>query len=375
MRINVAGSDRFLRPEPAATHDVVERVGRGPVRHIDVQLKSGPAGAFAAEPDAARRGFGKKSTPALRADRARATEDRSAPAPSELPARLDHGGNHAIAGTPHHRYTAQIDVRQPAERRSVGGHLQVHPRWGALRGLVVEAPLPSKNGARPYWRARVASVKTSCEKAIEGAALRCRCHHIREVVFAAALLLAATPAFAQIYGGRDASGTVILSDFRSELAVELLVEPPRAVDPRAWTADKAARAPLRAKELSGLIREVARAQDVSPQLLHAVIAVESGFDPRAVSRKGAMGLMQLMPGTARRFNVSDPFDPRQNLEGGATYLKWLLEKFGGDVRLALAGYNAGENAVIRAGFRIPAYDETQAYVPRVLRQMARVSYE
>lgn len=209
----------------------------------------------------------------------------------------------------------------------------------------------------------------------EGAALERTLVHVAVIAVAALSALAATPALAQIYGGRDADGTVVLSDFRSAMAHELLVEAPRAVDPASWTPEKAAAAPVRARELTGLIREAALALDVPPQLLHAVVAVESGFDPKAVSRKGAMGLMQLMPATARRFNVTDPFDPRQNLAGGATYLKWLLDKFGGDVQLALAGYNAGENAVVRAGFRIPPYEETRAYVPRVLKHMQRAAYD
>lgn len=191
---------------------------------------------------------------------------------------------------------------------------------------------------------------------------------------AAGLLTAAPLALAQIYGGQDTSGTVVLSNFPSEIADALVVDAPRAVDPATWTAERAAAVPKRALQWSELIHEVARERDVSPKLLHAVIAVESGFDPRAVSRKGAMGLMQLMPDTARRFNVADPFDPRQNLTGGATYLKWLLEKFGDDVSLALAAYNAGENAVIRAGYQIPQYDETRAYVPRVLAHMRRTLY-
>ena len=194
------------------------------------------------------------------------------------------------------------------------------------------------------------------------------------VSLVAALLAVPSDAHAQIYGSRDAAGAWVLSDFRSEIADELVVDAPRAVDPTEWTPARAAAVPARALVLTDLIREVAQAQDVSPQLLHAVVAVESGFDPKAVSRKGAVGLMQLMPDTARRFKVADPFDARQNLAGGATYLKWLLEKFGGDVQLALAGYNAGENAVVRAGFRIPPYEETRAYVPRVLKHMQRASY-
>ena len=100
--------------------------------------------------------------------------------------------------------------------------------------------------------------------------------------------------------------------------------------------------------------------------------MESSYDARAVSPKGAKGLMQLMPDTARRFGVSDPFDPEQNVRAGATYLRSLLDLFKGDTRLALAAYNAGENAVIRSGNRIPAFAETQAYVPRVLTRLGHL---
>jgi soluble lytic murein transglycosylase-like protein len=107
------------------------------------------------------------------------------------------------------------------------------------------------------------------------------------------------------------------------------------------------------------------------RLLHAVIAVESDYDAKAVSPKGAQGLMQLMPATAQRFGVANPFDPRENVRGGALYLKWLLDLFGGDLQLAIAGYNAGEQAVIRAGYRVPPYAETQKYVPRVMSRLQR----
>jgi soluble lytic murein transglycosylase-like protein len=183
------------------------------------------------------------------------------------------------------------------------------------------------------------------------------------------------PAGAQIYGGRDAEGTLVLSDFPSPLAPDVVVERPRAVEPAAWTPARAAQVPARQQQLAGLIRDAARELGVAPQLLHAVIAVESGFDARAVSPKGAMGLMQLMPATARRFNVADPFDARQNLAGGAHYLKWLLSRFDGDLQLALAAYNAGEAAVVRAGNRIPPFEETRAYVPRVLRHMQHARYD
>jgi soluble lytic murein transglycosylase-like protein len=95
---------------------------------------------------------------------------------------------------------------------------------------------------------------------------------------------------------------------------------------------------------------------------------ESSFKSRAISPKGARGLMQLMPGTAMRFGVTNVFDPRQNIEGGARYLRFLLDRFDGDVNLALAGYNAGEGAVEKYGWRIPPYAETQEYVRRISRR-------
>jgi soluble lytic murein transglycosylase-like protein len=100
-------------------------------------------------------------------------------------------------------------------------------------------------------------------------------------------------------------------------------------------------------------------------LILAVIEVESAFQARAVSRAGAIGPMQLMPGTARRYGV-DPWDPQANVDGGARYLRDLVRMFGGDVRLALAAYNAGESNVVKAGYRVPAFEETRRYVPSVL---------
>ena len=104
---------------------------------------------------------------------------------------------------------------------------------------------------------------------------------------------------------------------------------------------------------------------VDPVLLYAIMHRESSFHRTAVSPKGARGLMQLMPGTAARFGVSNIFDPRQNIEGGARYVRFLLDTFDGDVRLALAGYNAGEGAVMKYGNRVPPYAETQEYVRRI----------
>ena len=117
---------------------------------------------------------------------------------------------------------------------------------------------------------------------------------------------------------------------------------------------------------SPMIQEIAEKVRVKAALLHAVIKAESAYDPRALSRTGAKGLMQLMPGTAKRYGVYDSWDPRSNMTGGATYLRDLLIMFNNDLRLALAAYNAGENAVKRFGNSIPPYPETEAYVARVL---------
>lgn len=117
-------------------------------------------------------------------------------------------------------------------------------------------------------------------------------------------------------------------------------------------------------DINELVETSAKTHGVDPKLVHAVIKAESNYDPTAVSPKGAIGLMQLMPGTAERFGV-DPWQPAQNIDGGVRYLKWLLEQFG-DISLALAGYNAGEGAVMKYGRTIPPYRETQNYVDKVL---------
>jgi soluble lytic murein transglycosylase-like protein len=109
---------------------------------------------------------------------------------------------------------------------------------------------------------------------------------------------------------------------------------------------------------------------VDPVLLYAIMHQESTFKQRAVSPKGARGLMQLMPATAARYGVTNIFDPRQNIEGGARYMHFLLDLFDGDVELALAGYNAGEGAVMKYGNTIPPYSETQEYVRRISRRYA-----
>ena len=115
-----------------------------------------------------------------------------------------------------------------------------------------------------------------------------------------------------------------------------------------------------------IVESAARSHGVDMNLVHAVITAESGYNPTALSPKGASGLMQLMPETAKRYGVRNIWDPVENVHGGVRYLKDLLAMFNGNMELALAGYNAGENAVIRAGHRIPPYAETVAYVPKVI---------
>jgi hypothetical protein len=125
-----------------------------------------------------------------------------------------------------------------------------------------------------------------------------------------------------------------------------------------------------AEHLDDLARSVARRYEMDEELVSAVVRAESGFDPEAISHVGAIGLMQLMPTTAAEMEVADPFDPEQNLDGGVRYLKWMLDRFEGEVELALAAYNAGPAAVDRYG-GIPPYPETRSYVQRVLRWARR----
>jgi soluble lytic murein transglycosylase-like protein len=142
---------------------------------------------------------------------------------------------------------------------------------------------------------------------------------------------------------------------------------PRATCPLGTPTPSSRRSPTQSAarpEIVRLVRDLAPKYDLDPALVLAVIEVESGFNPVARSPKNAQGLMQLIPETAQRFGVRDVWDHEQNLRGGMAYLRWLLDYFKGDVRLALAGYNAGEASVLRHG-GVPPYAETQDYVRRV----------
>jgi soluble lytic murein transglycosylase-like protein len=118
------------------------------------------------------------------------------------------------------------------------------------------------------------------------------------------------------------------------------------------------------EQVDAAIEKAAAEHNVDPNLVRAVIKVESNFNPNAVSRKGAMGLMQLMPQTARQLKVTNPFDPEQNVDAGVRHLKQLMESYGGDVKLSLAAYNAGQGSVARSG-GIPHFAETRNYVKRI----------
>lgn len=125
-------------------------------------------------------------------------------------------------------------------------------------------------------------------------------------------------------------------------------------------------------DIDNFIVESGKRNSVDPLLLYSIMHQESSFKPRAMSHKGARGLMQLMPPTAVRFGVTNIWDPKQNIEGGARYMRFLLNLFAGDVRLALAGYNAGEGAVMKYGNKVPPYSETQEYVRRIGRRYGMI---
>jgi soluble lytic murein transglycosylase-like protein len=128
----------------------------------------------------------------------------------------------------------------------------------------------------------------------------------------------------------------------------------------------------RSAQYDGVIRGAAKEATIQAALLRAVIVVESGFNPRAVSKKGAIGLMQLQPATAKRYGVKNIYDPEQNVRAGAHYLRDLLVRFDSNLELALAAYNAGEEAVERYGRHVPPFRETLAYVPSVMKVYQRL---
>lgn len=180
----------------------------------------------------------------------------------------------------------------------------------------------------------------------------------------------ASEAFAALLARAAQAGDHAL--LRSALAMASgSVDPAASALPHRWGPQQGGPVPAAVPPAyRGLIAEAARRYRVEPALIAAVIETESGFNPRAGSPAGAKGLMQLMDATARGLGVSDPFDPRQNVLAGTRFLRQLLDRYGGDLRRALAAYNAGPGAVDRYG-GIPPYAETQRYVPKVLAALER----
>jgi soluble lytic murein transglycosylase-like protein len=188
----------------------------------------------------------------------------------------------------------------------------------------------------------------------------------------AAALLAAVPLLAQagdLYSYVDSDGVLHFSNAPSDgrfrrvtRATEVagVYRPTQAIRSRPIAAAPSQRG------WTGVVRDAAATNNLPEALILAVIAVESNFDPRAVSEKGAAGLMQLMPGTARDMYVSDVFDPEQNIHGGSRYLRVLANQYGGDLVRILAAYNAGPEAVRRAGGAVPNIPETREYVRKVV---------
>lgn len=212
-----------------------------------------------------------------------------------------------------------------------------------------------------WWCGRSGNVLT------QGIGPRPRCRGLRKLRVAsiAALLLAAgTPAAPASDSARrlvDTDGVVHLTNVPTDPRY-------RGLPGASGTSAGWPRLPVRAwTRYPADIEEMAREHGVSPALIEAVVHIESGFDPTAVSPKGARGLMQLMPKTAAALGVLDRFDPRENIRGGVRHLRYLLERYRGSVVLALAAYNAGEGAV-DTHRAVPPYPETQQYVQRVLRR-------
>ncbi|HEX9366830.1 MAG TPA: transglycosylase SLT domain-containing protein [Vicinamibacterales bacterium] len=179
----------------------------------------------------------------------------------------------------------------------------------------------------------------------------------------ATLLCALTPslAHAQLYSWKDASGRLVISDAPKDSSAKVYAV---AYIGNAYAATKQV-VNHRAPAYDGLIALHASKHALNPDFVRAVIQAESAFNPDARSPKGAMGLMQLMPSTAAVYQVTDAYDPAQNIRAGVAYLKSLMTRFNDDVSLALAAYNAGPRAVERYGNAVPPYKETRNYVARI----------
>jgi len=178
-------------------------------------------------------------------------------------------------------------------------------------------------------------------------------------------LWASAPASADIYSFTDDDGVIHLTNVPSDARYKVFLRSAPEVSEAGRPISPALLA--RSAQYDSIIESASASTSIEPELLRAVIVVESGFDAKAVSPKGARGLMQLMPATARAFGARNASDPRQNVHAGARYLRALMDRYHDDLELVLAAYNAGEVAVERHNRQIPPFRETRDYVPRVLR--------
>jgi soluble lytic murein transglycosylase-like protein len=183
---------------------------------------------------------------------------------------------------------------------------------------------------------------------------------VRLLLAAAFITAAPAVAHAQIYAWRDSGGNLVLSDTPKDPSAATY-----AVSAQSGFRTTKPAVSRRADAYDDLIVDHASRHDVSPDLVRAVIQAESGFNPRARSVKGALGLMQLMPATAAEYGVLDAFNPMENIRAGVAYLKSLLVRYNQDESLALAAYNAGPTAVERFGRSVPPYRETRNYVAKI----------
>ncbi len=183
-----------------------------------------------------------------------------------------------------------------------------------------------------------------------------------------ALAVLARPALADIYTFKDERGVVHFTNIKGlDSRYRLLRKEGSSPVPGSGNAARAAMPSAEdIHRYSAIVEAASKAYGVESALVHAVISAESGYNARAVSRTGAQGIMQLMPDTARRYGVRNVMDPVENIYGGVRYLRDLMVMFKGDMRLVVAAYNAGENAVIKYGRRVPPYAETLGYVPKVM---------
>lgn len=192
---------------------------------------------------------------------------------------------------------------------------------------------------------------------------------IAAVWLASCVILLAFEARADIYRYYDENGVMHVTDTPPDSRYKLYIASKKtpstlteALEARRYRQISQTRRAAYQKEIVA----AAKTFSLEPELLHAVISAESAYNPLARSPKGARGLMQLMPDTAKRYGVRNSYDPNQNITGGAAYLKDLLTLFGNDLQLAVAAYNAGEGMVMRHGFKVPPFRETMLYVPKVM---------